>query len=269
MIESRLKGLLRTLPVLIPFFGACSMVHEEESSGATQEHATHEPGSAQDSGAKAPVSPDEQVKEASGETWLSTRLFGRNQDCRDGGAALQWGLDANGNDRLDDAEVAKVDRICNRIAPYPDMVSVTMSAEPSSATTCSRGGIRLTAGSGSQILCNGPRGPRLSIRSIAPADEPYTCAVLNDGRVQCWGQVRSFDESNLFADSPIPKVVPDLDSTLSVVAGTNRACALHEDGGVYCWGGWQSQPARRVPDLDAVSALSARYETTCALLRNQ
>lgn len=76
----------------------------------------------------------------------------------------------------------------------------------------------------------------------------FTCALLNDGNVKCWGDngvgqlglgdtSHRGDEPNEMGDA-LPAV--DLGAgkpAVAVVAGLEHACALLNDGTVKCWGG--------------------------------
>jgi alpha-tubulin suppressor-like RCC1 family protein len=73
----------------------------------------------------------------------------------------------------------------------------------------------------------------------------YTCAVLSDGTVTCWG-LNDFgqlgrDDSATIGDNETPAgagavALPGGGTAVSVTAGTGFACALLQDGMVSCWG---------------------------------
>ncbi len=131
-------------------------------------------------------------------------------------------------------------------------------------------------------------------RSLA-AGLNHTCALLNDGRVKCWGRNDSGQTNSYPGDSWAPTFVkvpsgtaaPDvpLENVKAIAAGYNHTCALKNDGGVSCWGknnkgqlgrGYTdpSNTVSRVwsgssfdsPPLKNVVAISAAGDHTCALL---
>ncbi len=129
-------------------------------------------------------------------------------------------------------------------------------------------------------------------RSLA-AGLNHTCALLNDGRVKCWGRNDSGQTNSYPGDSWAPTFVrglsgaPDdlLENVKAIAAGDNHTCALLNDGEVNCWGkNNKGQHGRgnmdpnnfvsRVrsgssfdsPPLENVIAISAGGDHTCALL---
>ncbi|WP_437586259.1 hypothetical protein [Sorangium sp. So ce1000] len=79
------------------------------------------------------------------------------------------------------------------------------------------------------------------------AGTDYTCAVLSDGTVWCWGRNTwgNLGDGTLQQDRPIPRQVIDLggDATkvaASVSSGRAHTCALLTDGAVACWGAGNS-----------------------------
>lgn len=83
-----------------------------------------------------------------------------------------------------------------------------------------------------------------------------TCAVLDTGRVACWGVGRDEHARWLGAldFARVPILVPGLDDAVEVAVGWGHVCARKRDGGVACWGDGdhgQSETAGRVPRLGA------------------
>jgi len=70
-----------------------------------------------------------------------------------------------------------------------------------------------------------------------------TCALLNDGRVRCWG-FGGFGENGLgnqndIGDDETPASAPAIDlgqGAIAVTTGASHSCALLDDGTVRCWG---------------------------------
>ena len=72
------------------------------------------------------------------------------------------------------------------------------------------------------------------------AGRDFTCAVLNDGSVRCWGrnEAGQLGVGAKDGDShPTPLQVNGLAQATKVDAGGDFACAVTEDGRVFCWGG--------------------------------
>lgn len=132
----------------------------------------------------------------------------------------------------------------------------------------------------------------------AAAGGVYSCAVLGDGRVKCWGDNAvgqlGLGDTKSRGDGPdemgdsLPAV--DLGSSKTVVAvvtGLAQTCALFQDGSVKCWG-WNAfgqlglgdahsrgdnvdEMGANLPEVNLgagrkATALSAGSNHTCALL---
>jgi len=104
----------------------------------------------------------------------------------------------------------------------------------------------------------------------------YSCAVLSDTTVACWGWVRE-EMGGSDVPTPVPIAVVGLSGAIAVAAGASHACALLSDGSIRCWGsnvGGQlgdgsevSSPVPvRVQGIDTAVAVSAGNYRTCALL---
>jgi alpha-tubulin suppressor-like RCC1 family protein len=105
----------------------------------------------------------------------------------------------------------------------------------------------------------------------------HACAVVQDGRVFCWGQ-NAQQQLGSLSRGPVrkPVAVPKLSDAVAVVAGDRHTCALRKNRQVSCWGAGdrgqfgngQSGPAASVLGLSDVVELSAGKEHTCARLRS-
>jgi cysteine-rich repeat protein len=91
------------------------------------------------------------------------------------------------------------------------------------------------------------------------AGSNYSCAVLDDGSVKCWG---SGQYGQLGGDSPYDALAPaefvvvDLKRAATAVsAGDGVTCALLDDGSVKCWGNAAYVPRSDSTDLDASGAV--------------
>lgn len=113
------------------------------------------------------------------------------------------------------------------------------------------------------------------------AGDDFSCAVIDDGSVRCWGfnlsgQIGDGTTLNIAMES---REVIGLRTAVDVAAGGNHACALLADTTVRCWGGNEfgqlgdgstedrSEPVE-VDGLRDVAALSAGRGFTCALSRD-
>jgi alpha-tubulin suppressor-like RCC1 family protein len=114
----------------------------------------------------------------------------------------------------------------------------------------------------------------------------HTCALLDDGRVQCWGDNRlgqlgdGSDEARLRPVDVVDGKGRPLEGVKSVSAGLFHTCAAMKGGGAYCWGQAHDQTmemlqsvaagytlvAVPVPGLEGdLTAIAAGAFHTCAL----
>ena len=66
----------------------------------------------------------------------------------------------------------------------------------------------------------------------------HSCAILADGRVQCWGgnqngQLGNGSKTDFSWD---PVTVSGITNAIMVASGYHHSCAALSDGGVRCWG---------------------------------
>ena len=95
----------------------------------------------------------------------------------------------------------------------------------------------------------------------------HTCALLQNGHVQCWGSNYTGqlgDGTTTDRSSPVTVNLPG--AATWITAGCNHSCALLADGRMYCWG-WNSRGQLGVSGIDQsttpaqVTAVSGRGET--------
>jgi alpha-tubulin suppressor-like RCC1 family protein len=121
--------------------------------------------------------------------------------------------------------------------------------------------------------------------------ESFSCAILGDGSVRCWGgnsQGELGNGKNVTSQTPVP--VDAVSNVTALALGTHHACALTGEGKVVCWGandhgqlGTTTSTRCKVDngveidcathavplDLSNVVALSAGAQHTCALTGDQ
>lgn len=78
----------------------------------------------------------------------------------------------------------------------------------------------------------------LSAKAVAvSAGVHFGCALLVDGRVQCWGinwEGEAGDGSG--NDSLVPNTVSGIVDAIAITSGASHTCVLSKTGGVKCWG---------------------------------
>lgn len=71
--------------------------------------------------------------------------------------------------------------------------------------------------------------------------ENFTCALMSDRTVQCWGKNDYGEGGNgTNTDTTVPTVVTGLANVTSIAAGCKHMCASLDSGGVKCWG-WDDE----------------------------
>ena len=65
----------------------------------------------------------------------------------------------------------------------------------------------------------------------------FTCALMNDGGIKCWGgNTRGELGNGTTTSTPHPVDVVGIDSAVDIAAGTSETCAVLDNGTVKCWG---------------------------------
>jgi alpha-tubulin suppressor-like RCC1 family protein len=143
----------------------------------------------------------------------------------------------------------------------------------------------MTAGDNVKLTSTSEPTP-LAVSGIADATAissalGYTCALLADATIRCWGSNAHGNLGNgSSVSSTTPVTVAALSGATAIAAADDHACALLQDGHVACWGsnnsgqlGDRTQTSSATPvgvvGIDNASAVSAGYGFTCALLADQ
>jgi alpha-tubulin suppressor-like RCC1 family protein len=108
--------------------------------------------------------------------------------------------------------------------------------------------------------------------------EQHTCALLDNQRVQCWGDNKHGQcaAPKDLLKTPRPTLVSELSGVVQLALGSRHSCALLAGGTVQCWGdnsrgqlGVPSVGSSHTPlpveGLSGVTSLAAGGKTTCAL----
>jgi alpha-tubulin suppressor-like RCC1 family protein len=81
-----------------------------------------------------------------------------------------------------------------------------------------------------------------SVTAITAGDD-FTCALLDDGSIRCWGQNTTGQlgqgNTNTIGDNELPTAGMTVDvggSAIQISAGGLHACAVLEDYSIVCWG---------------------------------
>lgn len=190
------------------------------------------------------------------------------ENCAWGGQRLRIGPDINQDGHLSDSEVTSTEYVCDGADGDSGRVYVTDLGE---GVVCPYGGQRIDIGvdsdgsgnlSGGEIershyICADARASGWSRVTSLSASGEFTCALLANQDVACWG---------LSADRTEQAVAPVVVEGLSKSTATSAGCALVYDGTVECWNGLADQP-RRVPNLFTATAIAGNAAThACALL---
>ncbi len=152
-------------------------------------------------------------------------------------------------------------------APGLSLQAVALTAFGSGVEQISVGS-QLCARRGTVVVCGEPGGAAPTTPTgLGPARSVtggvgFSCALLVDGTVRCWGSNSRGQLGNgmVAPFSATPTAVAGLDQVVDIASLGNNTCAVRGDRSVWCWGeinavaagGYASLPARfdRVPMVD-------------------
>lgn len=192
-------------------------------------------------------------------------------NCASGGQRLRIGTDANQDGYLSSDEVTSTEYVCDGSSGGLAKIFVTDLTEGS---VCPYGGQRIDLGldadgngtlSGGEIeashyVCKDSSADGWSKVTQLSALEDFTCALLANQDVACWG---------LSVDRRDQSVAPVVVTGLSKAVAAGPGCALIADGTVECWSGIGADP-RRVPNLFRAKAIAGSASThACAILEDE
>jgi len=93
----------------------------------------------------------------------------------------------------------------------------------------------------------------------------FTCAVLSDGTIKCWGGY-STNAAGFLEVRSTPVEIPSSDKTDSFPTGGDQACVALPDGRIQCCCGEHPAVLTTVPKLPSSSGVSVGLKHACALL---
>lgn len=103
----------------------------------------------------------------------------------------------------------------------------------------------------------------------------HSCALTDDGGVQCWGSGEQGELGQpLLSQSSLPVVVPGLSGAVQVRCASSLTCVRTQAGQVWCWGDDSRRPPRpqpgfypptEVPALRGASDLWVAHGGVCAV----
>ena len=230
---------------------------------------------------------------------VSSVALGDTHSCvvTSGGGVKCWGSNSSG--RLGDGTTTSrstpVSVLASAGVELTGIVAVSAGSAHSCALT-STGGVKCWGGNTSGQLGNdsvtnsstpvdvltssSPITPLSGVTAISVGGS-YSCALMSNGTVKCWGdaaygQLGNGNTNNQKTPvSVLASAGVDLSGVSAISTGTWHACALMSDGTVKCWGdndnyqlGNNSPDSNipvTVPNLSGVSGIAAGRYTSCAL----
>ena len=230
---------------------------------------------------------------------VSSVALGDTHSCvvTSGGGVKCWGSNSSG--QLGDGTTTRQNTPVSVLASAGVELTGIVAVSAGSAHSCAlttTGGVKCWGGNTSGQLGNNsvtnsstPVDVHTSSSSITPLSGvtaisvggSYSCALMSNGTVKCWGdaaygQLGNGNTNNQKTPvSVLASAGVDLSGVSAISTGTWHACALMSDGTVKCWGdndnyqlGNNSPDSNipvTVPNLSGVSGIAAGRYTSCAL----
>jgi alpha-tubulin suppressor-like RCC1 family protein len=116
--------------------------------------------------------------------------------------------------------------------------------------------------------------------AVTASDGYHSCAVLQNGSVNCWGDnVSGQLGDGTRATAVTPVAVAGITTAVAVSSGDFHTCGVLGNGSVMCWGlnfsgqlgdgtGWDSNTPVQVSGISTATAVSAGVIHTCAVLQD-
>lgn len=160
-----------------------------------------------------------------------------------GGSVECWGTDSNG--QLGDGRIG-VSAYPVAVAGLTGVISISSGSDHACAVVYT-GGVRCWGNNAfGQIGDGTSRNERsrpvtviglTGVASVSAGNDPYTCAVLRSGAVDCWGENSDGELGDgTFINRPTPKATAQPMIVSNVYTGGGHTCALRVSGGLLCWG---------------------------------
>jgi alpha-tubulin suppressor-like RCC1 family protein len=105
--------------------------------------------------------------------------------------------------------------------------------------------------------------PGVTGATAVTAGDGSSCALIERGRVTCWGD--AYDSEELETSTSKPVLVPGVTGATAVTAGVESSCALLGGGQITCWVQVGGTPVT-VSGLAEATAVAAGTNQVCALI---
>lgn len=87
------------------------------------------------------------------------------------------------------------------------------------------------------VVLDNATGSALTNATAIASGSDHTCALINDGKVKCWGSNANGELGNgTLTNSNKAVEVSGLTNATAIAVGDNYSCALINDGSMKCWG---------------------------------
>ena len=98
----------------------------------------------------------------------------------------------------------------------------------------------------------------------------HTCALLDDGTVECWGRNGAGQLGNgTTTDSAVPVAVPGIAGATAITSTSGGYCAIVAGGAVKCWGyAYDGEMGNGSPIPSGATAIAGGAFHVCALVEN-